>query len=69
MNKWLKGYVLVVAGACYIVTLLTFSLAYFNNSFRVLTTINDYGEANLEAFMLGVSLMILVKWVWEILHK
>ena len=60
MNPWLRIYGYVVALSCYITVLLTFVTAYFNNM-RTLVTINDYGEANIEAVILLTSIPIILK--------
>ncbi len=65
MNKWLKLYVGLIVGSCYLITLLTFLSAYFNDM-SICVTINDYGEANLELFLFGTSLVLILKWCYHL---
>ena len=68
MNKWLKIYAGIVVVSCYFNTLITFTIAYFNDM-RTLVTINDYVEANLEFFMLETSLLIVLKWTVNLFNR
>jgi len=64
--KIAKAYVVCIVLTCYITILLTFASAYLNGM-QTLVTINDYGEANIEALMLGVSLILLLLWVKDVI--
>ena len=52
--------------AVYIRLLWTFLLAYFHPTKQVLISSNTYGEANIEAIMLLVTLPCVIYFIYEV---
>ena len=53
--------------ACYVTVLLTFAFALLHGN-QVLVTIDSYGEANLEAIILLISIPVVVRYLQGIVQ-
>jgi len=65
MNKSIKAGATIVLAACYVTMLIVFAVAYFDLNKVITIGIDVYGEANLEAIILLISVPICAKYLWE----
>jgi len=65
MRKLVKLAAIIVLASCYVTFLTIFTIAYFDLNKVITIGINVYGEANLEAIILLISIPICAKYLWE----